>query len=121
MPPIAVSALWGEVNSDAAAFEQFSIGGGPSTILDRPQLAQRITMPVLPSGISTGSSVVTFRGAVGAAHVTLLLGGKHEHAQRPIPRLASRRRHRLDDVDWRDCARGYAGRARAVRCRRVAR
>ena len=71
LPPVAVSALWGDVNSDAAIFEHFSLGGGPSTILDRSELAQRITMPVLPSGISTGSSVVTFRGAVGGAPLSL--------------------------------------------------
>jgi len=69
--PIAASAQWGSVNSGAPVFEQFSIGGGPSTILDRAQLTQRITMPVLPSGISTGTSVVAFRGVLGTAPMSL--------------------------------------------------
>jgi hypothetical protein len=66
-----VSGSWGSVNSGAPVFEQFSIGGGPSTILYRAQLMQRITMPALPSGVSTGPSVVAFRGVIGTAPMSL--------------------------------------------------
>lgn len=66
LPPVSLSGLMGGVSRDANVFEKFSLGGGPSTLLDRAQLAQRIVMPVLPSGISIGSSVVTGRASLGA-------------------------------------------------------
>src|SRR6185436_6140523 len=62
--PLSASATYGRTNDDAPLFERFSLGGGPSPIIDRAVLTQRIAMPALPAGISVGSSVFTYRGAV---------------------------------------------------------
>lgn len=59
--PITATALYGRTNTDAAPFEQFALGGGPSVLLDGAQLTQRVGMPALPTGISNGSSVFAYR------------------------------------------------------------
>jgi hypothetical protein len=69
--PISLSALYGRTNNDAPLFEQFALGGGPSTLLDRPLISQRIVMPVLPAGISVGSSVFAYRAAIRTAPLSL--------------------------------------------------
>jgi hypothetical protein len=65
VPSIAINALYGRVNADAPLVEQFTLGGGPSLLIDRTLLTQRIAMPALPLGIRTGSSVITYRAALG--------------------------------------------------------
>jgi hypothetical protein len=71
---IGLSALYGRV-SGGDAFESFSLGGGASSLLDRATLAQRIEMPVLPAGIRTGSSVLTYRVALPTRPLSLYYWG----------------------------------------------
>ena len=59
--PIGLSMTYGRTNRDAAPFERFALGGGPSALIDGALLSQRLPMPVLPAGISTGSAVLTYR------------------------------------------------------------
>jgi hypothetical protein len=65
--PIAASATYGRTGVDAPPFEQFALGGGPSPVLDRMLLTQRVAMPALPAGIAAGSSVFTYRVSVATA------------------------------------------------------
>jgi len=64
---IAASALLGDVNASADPFEQFSLGGSPSTLMDESLLAQRIVMPVLPTGIDVGPKVFAYRVSIPLA------------------------------------------------------
>ena len=97
MPPIAASALWGSVNSGAPVFEQFSIGGGPSTILDRAaaraanhdaRASERHQHRLVGRDLS--------RRPRHGADVAVLLGGQHE------PRANDRydNWHRVIGLDW---------------------
>jgi Tol biopolymer transport system component len=63
-PTIVGSAMVGAVNSDAALFEQFALGGGPSPLIDQATLTQRVVMPALPVGVQVGSSVIAYRASV---------------------------------------------------------
>ena len=72
-PSLSASALGGIVNSNAGVFEQFAIGGGPSPLVDRVLLTQRIAMPVLPTGTSVGAQTLTGRVALGAQPISLYL------------------------------------------------
>ncbi len=67
--PLAASAAYGRTDA-ADQFERFALGGDPSPLVDRALLSQRIAMPVLPTGISIGSSVFTYRVAVPAFTLT---------------------------------------------------
>src|SRR5262249_25137628 len=69
LPLPTLSAVYGRTTTSAPLFEQFALGGGPSIILDRALLSQRVAMPVLPTGIRIGTSVFAYRAAlvVGAA------------------------------------------------------
>ena len=64
VPTITGSAMVGAVNSDAALFEQFALGGGPSPLMDQATLTQRVVMPALPVGVQVGSSVIAYRASV---------------------------------------------------------
>jgi hypothetical protein len=69
LPLPTLSAVYGRTTTSAPLFEQFALGGGPSIILDRALLSQRVAMPVLPTGTRIGTSVFAYRAAlvVGAA------------------------------------------------------
>jgi hypothetical protein len=71
--PLSAGASYARANDDAPAFEQFSLGGGPSLIVDRMLLTQRINMPALPAGVSIGSSAFTYRAAATVAPVMFYL------------------------------------------------
>jgi hypothetical protein len=63
---IPVSALdatasYGRVSSVAPAFEQFLIGGLPTSLIDASLLTQRLTMGALPAGVASGNRLVTYR------------------------------------------------------------
>ncbi|HMA22437.1 MAG TPA: hypothetical protein VKP00_00550, partial [Gemmatimonadaceae bacterium] len=64
--PIAATASYGRTASNAPLFEQFSLGGTPSPLIDRALLGQRFPMPVLPSGVSINSSAFAYRVALDA-------------------------------------------------------
>lgn len=59
--PLSASATYGSTSRDAPAYELLSLGGGTPALVDRVLFTQRLTMPVLPTGIATGSSAVTYR------------------------------------------------------------
>jgi Tol biopolymer transport system component len=67
--PISASATYGLASWNAPAFEQFSIGGAPSALVDRSLLGQRLAMPALPFGIQRGRAVATYRVAYRARPV----------------------------------------------------
>jgi hypothetical protein len=70
LPALAASAAIGDVNSSADPFEKFTLGGSPSPLIDEALLAQRIVMPVLPTGIDGGSKVLAYRVSIPAAPLT---------------------------------------------------
>ena len=73
-----------------------SIGGGPSLVIDRILLTQRIVMPALPTGVSIGSSAFTYRAAATIAPVNFYLwGGSTAPAGERF-----RRWHRVVGADW---------------------
>lgn len=63
---IPVSALdgtasYGRVSSDAPAFEQFLVGGLPTSLIDPSLLTQRLAMGALPVGVASGERLLTYR------------------------------------------------------------
>jgi hypothetical protein len=58
---VTASAMLGDVNATADRFEQFTVGGPPSPLIDDALLGQRIVMPALPTGISVGRSLLAYR------------------------------------------------------------
>lgn len=64
--PVSANVLYGFTGATAPPFEQFSLGGAPSPLVDRDLLSQRISMPALPDGISTGSLTFAYRIALNA-------------------------------------------------------
>jgi hypothetical protein len=73
--PIIATASYGRTGSDAPIFEQLSLGGMASPLVDRALLSQRFTMPVLPSGISINSSAFAYRVALNTRPLALYLYG----------------------------------------------
>jgi hypothetical protein len=69
--PVSLSATYARTSTDAPAFEQLSLGGSPSTLVDRVLLTQRLAMPALPSGIALGSSALTYRATLGTEPLAL--------------------------------------------------
>lgn len=69
MVPVSASATYGRTDA-ANPFEQFALGGDPSPLVDRVLLTQRIPMPVLPTGMSIGSSVFTYSVALPSPALT---------------------------------------------------
>jgi hypothetical protein len=64
LPTLVASAGVGAVNRDAALFEQFALGGGPSPLIDQATLTQRVVAPALPAGVQIGSSVIAYRASI---------------------------------------------------------
>jgi len=73
MVPLVATATYGRTESDAPIFEQFSLGGAPSPLIDRALLTQRFSMPVLPSGIRIGSSAFAYRATLNTRPLALYL------------------------------------------------
>ncbi len=63
-PSFAASSFYGRTNADASPTERFALGGGPSTLVDRDLITQRVSMPALPVGAATGPSVLAARGSI---------------------------------------------------------
>ena len=62
--PVRAAATYGRVSSDAPPFEQLSLGGGESPLIDAALLSQRIAMPALPLGIRLGSSAFAYKATL---------------------------------------------------------
>jgi hypothetical protein len=71
--PISLGGSYGRASQGTPLFEQFSIGGMASPLIDRALLAQRFTMPALPAGISINSSAFSYRIAADARPISLYL------------------------------------------------
>ena len=67
--PVSASVVYGLAGATTPPFEQFSLGGGPSPLIDRDLLRQRVAMPVLPAGISLGPSVFVYRISLNVARL----------------------------------------------------
>ena len=61
---VTTSAMLGDVNATADPFEQFTVGGPVSPLVDDALLGQRIVMPALPTGIRGGRSVLAYRVSI---------------------------------------------------------
>ncbi|HTI65071.1 MAG TPA: hypothetical protein VL524_16210 [Gemmatimonadaceae bacterium] len=59
--PVSASVLYGFTAATTPPFEQFSLGGSASPLIDRDVLGQRVPMPVLPDGINVGALVFAYR------------------------------------------------------------
>jgi Tol biopolymer transport system component len=57
----AAAAAYGRTSDDAPLFEQMTLGGGPSPLLDRALLTQRFSMPALPTGVALGTSAFAYK------------------------------------------------------------
>ena len=120
--PIGLSMTYGRANRDAAPFERFALGGGPSTLVDGALLSQRLSHAG-PSGRDQhriGGPHVS-RGDDVAANVVVLVGGQHDERYRALRDLESSDRPRMVAVGSGDSRSRYAGRPRTARDRRVAR
>ncbi|HEY9227503.1 MAG TPA: hypothetical protein VIP11_12690, partial [Gemmatimonadaceae bacterium] len=73
--PLTLSATYGRTNEEAPLFEQFSLGGGPSLVIDQALLTQRILMPAIPVATSIGPSVFTYRAALATPPFSWYLWG----------------------------------------------
>jgi hypothetical protein len=67
LPALDLSATYGRVSAGAAAFERFSVGGLPSTLVDPLLLTQRLPMPALPLGVTIGDRALVYRAATRLA------------------------------------------------------
>ena len=63
IPSLDLGGGYGRASEDAPAFEQFVIGGIPTSLVDPSLLTQRVTMGVLPSGVARGDRVLSYRAA----------------------------------------------------------
>jgi hypothetical protein len=95
-PTLSANAIVGAVNSDAALFEQFALGGGPSPLIDQATLTQRIVMPALPVGVQVGSSVIAYRASVTTPSLTFYFW---DGSTTPITGVA-RRWNRVGGAEW---------------------
>ena len=68
--PLDLSGTYGRVSEDAPLFEQFSVGGLPSTLTPAALLSQRMTMPALPTTVAAGEQILTYRAATTFAGLT---------------------------------------------------
>lgn len=94
--PLSASATYARANADAPLFERPSLGGGPSLVVDRLLLTQRVIMPVLPTGVSIGSSAFTYRAAATLAPLNVYLwSGSTAPAGERFARW-----HRVVGADW---------------------
>ena len=61
---LALDGLYGVVSNSAPQFERFALGGLAPPLMDTSLLAQRVSMPVLPIAVATGTSIATFRASL---------------------------------------------------------
>jgi hypothetical protein len=71
--PISATASYGRAEPSTPLFEQFSVGGMASPLIDRALLGQRLPMPALPSGISINTSAFAYRVSLNTRPLALYL------------------------------------------------
>ena len=62
--PLQASITHGRLIGQPHPFEQFSVGGGISPVMDSSLLAQRHAMPMYPSAVSIGNSLLAWRASI---------------------------------------------------------
>lgn len=67
MFPLQASITVGRVVASPHPFELFSVGGGASPVMDSSLLAQRYSMPMYPTAVSIGPSLLAWRAAIPGA------------------------------------------------------
>ncbi|MGH7638818.1 MAG: hypothetical protein ACREOK_14305, partial [Gemmatimonadaceae bacterium] len=67
MFPLQASITVGRVVGSPHPFELFSIGGGTSPVMDSSLLTQRHAMPMYPTAVSVGPSLLAWRAAIPGA------------------------------------------------------
>jgi len=58
---LAVDGLYGVVSTPSPQFERFALGGLEPPLMESSVLSQRVSMPVLPIAVATGSEIETLR------------------------------------------------------------
>jgi hypothetical protein len=61
---LALDGLYGAISNTAPQFERFALGGLAPPLMDTSLLAQRVSMPVLPIAVATGTAITTFRASL---------------------------------------------------------
>jgi hypothetical protein len=64
MFPLQASITHGRVVGSPHPFEQFSIGGGTSPVMDSSLLTQRHALPMYPTAVSVGPSLLAWRASI---------------------------------------------------------
>ncbi|HXT18314.1 MAG TPA: hypothetical protein VN706_21970 [Gemmatimonadaceae bacterium] len=93
---IAAAATYGFTSDDAPAFERMALGGSVSPILDPALLTQRVPMPVLPTGVATGTSAFAYK--ISLIENPLALYWWQGSATEPDRRFATW--HRVAGAEW---------------------
>ena len=70
LPSLDGTANYGRASSDAPTFEQFILGGLPSSLIDPSLLTQRVVMGALPTGVAIGDRLLAFRASSSVLGLT---------------------------------------------------
>ena len=62
--PLQASITHGRVIGEPHAFELFSVGGGASPVMDTSLLTQRHALPMYPTAVSMGQSLLAWRASI---------------------------------------------------------
>jgi hypothetical protein len=66
-PPLDLRVTYGAVSRGAAPFEQFTLGGLASTLVDPSLLTQQLSMEALPFAVAVGGRAATLRASTNIA------------------------------------------------------
>jgi hypothetical protein len=64
MFPLQASVTHGRIIGDPHPFELFSVGGGMSPVMDSSLLTQRHALPMYPTAVSVGNSLLAWRASI---------------------------------------------------------
>jgi hypothetical protein len=75
MWPVELRATYGRLLGTPHPFERFTVGGGDASTGDSASLSQRYPMPMFPTAIAAGSSLLAWRAALPWSTWTLFYEG----------------------------------------------
>jgi hypothetical protein len=64
MFPLQLSATHGRLIGRPHPFELFSVGGGTAPVMDSAAIAQRYALPMYPTAVSLGNSLLAWRASI---------------------------------------------------------
>ena len=96
MIPLELRVTAGRLLGNAHPFEQFTIGGGTTAVMDTAVLSQRYRMPMFPTGVAAGPALLAWRAALPGV-LTLF----YEGASTASDIYSHRQWHRAVGVDSR--------------------